>query len=275
MNDLKKILEFTERIGRKAGDKLLVFQKKLDQLEITDKQVFGVASNADVEIEKYIIKNIKKEYPHHDILAEECAHTNYSHHKLAEFAKKEFCWVIDPLDGTNNFLSFSDYFSVSIAFLSFGIPLVGVIYRPGTDECFSAIRDQKATLREKANTSILKKGTNDKKLKDSMLINSSVFTLDPQPDQEFNRYKDLTMASRGVRRFGSAALDLCYLALGHWDGFWGRGLSPWDVAAAMLICREANIKITDYQGVDFTPFSSSIIAARDPFFSRFKQYFSS
>ena len=269
MNDLEKILKFAEETSKRAGEKLLTFQKQLNKLQITDKKSFGVVSNADKEIEKEIIYAIEKEFPSHDILAEESAYEKYSSEQLWEFTKKESCWVIDPLDGTNNFLSSFDYFAVSIAFMSLGRPLVGVVYRPSTGECFSVIKGQNVKVSNKEKSIVLDRNPNTRKLKDGMLVTSSVFSLDPDLNKEFTRLKDMTLASRGVRRFGSAALDLCYLAQGLWDGFWARGLSPWDVAAAGLICQEANVKITDYQGGVYSPFSSSIIAARDPFFTHF------
>ena len=269
INNLEEILMFAKKIGIQAGDKLLSFQSELSKLKVSDKKSFGVASNADKEIEKELITAIEKNFPSHHILAEESAYEKYTNEQLLDFSKKESCWIIDPLDGTNNFLCSSDYFAVSIAFISFGIPQVGLIYRPATSECFSAVKGCGVKLSNKNKDISLKKHSNDKPLNDGMLITSSVFTLNPNINEEFDLLKDMTLKSRGVRRLGSAALDLCYLALGQWDGFWAKGLSPWDTAAAVLICQETQVRVTDYQGRDYSPFSSSIIAARNPFFGRF------
>lgn len=259
----------------RAGDKLLKYRKKLGSLSITSKEAQGVASNADIESEKLIIKGLKKRFPDMNFLAEESAYEQWGGKKeaYAHFRELPFVWAIDPLDGTSNFLSGMDYFAVCIGLLHYGVPYMGVVYRPTTGECWTAIKGEGARYTEDLKTQKFKKigsDKNSKSLKDSLLVTGFSSEKGDVFDREFHLFKSLMCEVRGVRRMGSAALDLCFVASGVFDGFWESGLAPWDVAAAGVIAMESGVKITDYQGRAFHPFQDDFLAGRNPFYQKMK-----
>lgn len=270
---LDAVLKLSLDLAVKASKFLLIKQKKISSLKITNKIAQGIASNADIESEKMIIKGIKEQYPDHFILAEESAYEEYQGEMSRyEYLKaKEWVWIIDPLDGTNNFLNGLDYFSVCISLVNYGEPVVGVVLRPTNGDCFYAVKAKGTNLirfssdfRKKSPVKNLFKKTNDKKVKDSLLVTGFTTEKGPVFDGEFDLFKKMIGKSRGIRRMGSAALDLCYVAVGVFDCFWERGLASWDVSAAGLICQEAGVVVTDYHGQKFHPFQETIIAARAP-----------
>ena len=256
---LDEVLSLSLKLAKNAGDFLLKKQGRISSLKITIKEAQGIASNADVESEKMIINGIKKIYPDHFILAEESAFKEFNGEMSRyEFLKeKEWVWVIDPLDGTNNFLNGLDYFGVCISLVNFGEPVVGVVLRPSNGECFYAIKGKGSKLinlkLKKSKAINLKKTTNKKTLKNSLLVTGFTTEKGPVFEEEFNLFKSMVGKSRGIRRMGSAALDLCYVSKGVFDCFWERGLAAWDVAAAGLICLEAGAVVTDYSGRQFHP----------------------
>lgn len=267
--DLNHTLIFAENLAIKAGKFLLIQSKKIHSLKIKVKEAQGVASNADIESEQMIIKEIKKNFPTHDILAEESAYVDFLGEKSRyEFlAKKDWVWVIDPLDGTNNFLNGLDYYAVCISLVHKGKPVLGVVYRPGNGDLFSAITKKGATFEnkiKKIKRTKISNAKNKKPLKSALLVTGFTTEKGEVFDHEFSVFKNMMGKSRGIRRMGSAALDLCYVSTGIFDCFWERGLAPWDVAAAGLICLEAKVKVTDYSGIAFHPFQETILAARAP-----------
>ncbi len=267
-----EILEFMKDIATKAGNKLVRYQKKLDTLSVSSKQAQGVASEADHASEELIIKAIQKNYPGHSILAEEDAFKKFGDAKeaLDHFKKEEWCWIIDPLDGTHNFLAGMDYFAVCICLAWKGIPQVGLIYRPVTGEAFQAILGEGAFVSNLLTGKRAQKihaTKSSKKLRESMLVTGFATEKGEVFDREFDQFRKIMGHSRGIRRMGSAALDLCYVASGIFSGFWERGLAPWDVAASGLICLESGVKVTNYEGQKFHPFQKTIIAARNPVYS--------
>lgn len=274
-----EVLKFTEELAVKAGKYLLTQTKKIHSLKIKVKEAQGVASNADIESEQLIIKAIKKKFPHHHILGEESAYEDFQGEKSRyEFlAQKEWVWVIDPLDGTNNFLNGLDYYAVCISLVHRGKPIVGVVYRPANGDLFSAIYKKGSTFQNKLKKSkrvSLITPKNTKPLKSALLVTGFTTEKGEVFDHEFSIFKNMMGKSRGIRRMGSAALDLCYVSLGIFDCFWERGLAPWDVAAAGLICLESKVKVTDYNGLPFHPFQETILAARAPLQSEVLKLFS-
>lgn len=257
----------------KAGEKLLKYRSKLGSLEITSKEAQGVASDADIASEKLIVSSLKKKFPHMQFLAEESAYTQWGGKKeaYAHFKEMPYVWAIDPLDGTSNFLSGMDYFAVCIGLLHYGVPYMGVVYRPTTGECWSAIKGEGAQFTPNLNKVKFKKlysESNTKPLKSSLLVTGFSSEKGDVFEQEFRLFKSIMSEVRGVRRMGSAALDLCLVASGVFDGFWESGLAPWDVAAAGVIALEAGVKITDYEGREFHPFQDDFLAGRKPFYSK-------
>ncbi len=276
--ELKDALVFARKMAIDAGDILKVQQRKIDLLKISYKDAQGVASSADLLSEKFIIKKIKESYCHHHILAEEQAFESkgLAKNNYREFKNYDWCWIVDPLDGTNNFLNGSDYFAVSIALAHRGIPILGVVYRPITGDCFYTCSDfvPSKFIRylglnsEKMRAKSLYKEINNKKLSDAILVTGFATEKGRVVDIEFDNFKRMLTKVRAIRRFGSAALDLCYVAAGVWDGFWEMRLSPWDTAAAGLICLNSGVMVTDFKGCEFSPFDSTICAARNSIYNQ-------
>ncbi len=269
----EEALKLSIDLAVKAARLLITKQKKISSLKITNKKAQGIASNADTESEKLIIDGIKKKYPDHFILAEESAYKEYmgemSRYKFLE--EKEWVWIIDPLDGTNNFLNGLDYYGVCISLVHYGEPVVGVVLRPTNGDCFYAIKGKGTKLinfsndfKKKSKPLSLKKAANKKVISDALFVTGFATEKGPIFDEEFALFKSMVGKGRGIRRMGSAALDLCYVARGVFDCFWERGLAAWDVSAAGLICLEANVLVTDYEGQAFHPFQATIVASRAP-----------
>lgn len=266
-------LELSMSLAIKAAKLLLLKQKKISSLKITNKKAQGIASSADTESEKLIVDGIRAKYPDHFILAEETAYTEYMGQmdRYKFLKEKEWVWIIDPLDGTNNFLNGLDYYGICISLVNFGEPVTGLVLRPTNGECFYAIKGRGSKLinftnafKKKSRAVSLKKSTNKKALCDSLLVTGFATEKGPVFDQEFDLFKHMLGKSRGIRRMGSAALDLCYVARGVFDCFWEKGLAAWDVSAAGLICLEAGVKVSDYEGQKFHPFQATIVASRAP-----------
>ena len=269
----EEALELSMELAIKAARLLLLKQKKISSLKITNKKAQGIASSADTESEKLIVDGIRAKYPDHFILAEETAYKEYMGQmdRYKFLKEKEWVWIIDPLDGTNNFLNGLDYYGICISLVNFGEPVTGLVLRPTNGECFYAVKGKGSKLvnftnsfKKKSKPVSLKKSTNKKSLCDSLLVTGFATEKGPVFDQEFDLFKHMLGKSRGIRRMGSAALDLCYVARGVFDCFWEKGLAAWDVSAAGLICLEAGVKVSDYEGQKFHPFQETIVASRDP-----------
>eukprot|EP01008_Symbiontida_sp_HLA12_P000531 NODE_1528_length_587_cov_1.862069_g1515_i0.p1 GENE.NODE_1528_length_587_cov_1.862069_g1515_i0~~NODE_1528_length_587_cov_1.862069_g1515_i0.p1 ORF type:complete len:184 (-),score=60.15 NODE_1528_length_587_cov_1.862069_g1515_i0:35-586(-) len=157
-------------------------------------------------------------------------------------------WTIDPLDGTTNFTHGLSIFSVSIAFSVWGEEKVGVVFNPMTGELFSAVRGRGADLNGRPIHA-----SSARELSESLLVTGFPYLFSeimPDALAVFGRFME---ASRGVRRLGSAALDLCFVACGRFEGFWEQNLNPWDTAAGALIAREAGALVTDFSGAPHRP----------------------
>lgn len=269
----EEALSLSLELAIKAAKFLIKKQKKISSLKITTKIAQGIASNADTESEKIIINGIKKMYPDHFILAEESAYQEYrGEMSRYNFLKeKEWVWIIDPLDGTNNYLNGLDYFGVCISLAHYGEPVVGVVLRPTNGECFFAVKNKGSKIinfsqdfKKKSPAKKLSSAKSKKKLKDALLVTGFTTEKGEMFEQEFALFKSMVGKSRGIRRMGSAALDLCYVAKGVFDCFWEKGLAAWDVSAAGLICLEAGVTVTDYEGQEFHPFQETILASKKP-----------
>ena len=192
-------------------------------------------TTADIECEKKIVEIIKKGYPEHNILAEEDKYKK---------TNSEFTWIIDPIDGTNNSSHGYPFFCTSIALAKKGEVILGVVYNVTSDEFFTAEKGKGAYLNNKKITV----STVDK-LKDALLVTGFYYDRGKQMIRTLDEIRIfLEKKVNGIRRSGSAALDLCFVASGRIDGFWEFTLSPWDFAAAKLITEEAGGKVTDNKG---------------------------
>ncbi|MGV6852935.1 MAG: inositol monophosphatase family protein [bacterium] len=234
------------RAAREAGKLLLKYAQHLQSLIIEEKKPGELVSEADKEAEKIIIQIISSSFPDHAIVAEESG----------KKAGNDYCWIIDPLDGTTNFLHAVPQWSISIALAYKDEIILGVVYDPNLDELFVAQKNKGATL-------------NDKPIhvsKRSSLHNSLIGTGTPYRDLRFvDQYLQIMKqiihsGSAGIRRPGSAALDFAWLACGRYDGFWELALAPWDIAAGALMITEAGGKITDLNGGTEYLSSGNIIA---------------
>ncbi len=264
---LKRLLSDICTIADRAGKRLVRHQKKIDHLKVNFKEAQGAVSQADIDTENFIIKNLERLLPEASFLAEESAFLAYGEKKEAflQFQKKEWVWVIDPLDGTHNFLNGMDYFAVCIGLLYKGNPILGCVHRPRGGEVFTAVIGQGAYIsRGGKRPKKLSPFPNRKSLKNSLLVTGFATEKGELREREFEVFRQIMKECRGVRRMGSAALDLCLVAEGVFDAFWERGLAPWDVAAAGLICQEAGVRVTTYEQEKFHPFQSTIVACRSP-----------
>ena len=214
--------------------------------QVSKKGPIDLVTEMDLEAERIIISRIRESFPDHQILAEE---------KGASQGSEDFRWIIDPLDGTTNYAHGYRFFSVSIALEVGGQIVLGVVYDPVTEELFSARHGEGAWLNDQ---SIGVSGTED--LIDSMLCTG--FSYDQQAmRRNLQLFSRIILESRAVRRDGSAALDLCYLACGRFDGFWELSLHPWDVAAGKLIAEEAGGRITSFDGSPCSIYDAEILAS--------------
>jgi len=168
----------------------------------------------------------------------------------------EFCWYVDPLDGTTNFAHKLPYFSVSIGVRRGHEMVVGVVYDPILDELFCCARGKGSTCNDRPI-----RVSPQKNLGESLLVTGFNYTIRQDCGQVFEHFRNFTMVAQGVRRDGSAALDLCYVACGRYEGFWERALSPWDTAAGTLLVEEAGGRVTQFGGEPFDLYGEEVLAS--------------
>jgi myo-inositol-1(or 4)-monophosphatase len=233
-----------ERLARQAGQILRVGYQKEHQVDY--KGVIDLVTEVDRQSEDYLLGEIRKQFPDHHILAEESGGTRGDGHQ----------WYIDPLDGTVNYAHHIPIFCVSIAYASNGTLSLAAVYDPMRDEMFTAERGCGAILNGRplhvsAATELQK----------SLLVTGFPYDAWDSEFDNFANFVKFAKLTQGVRRLGSAALDLAYVAAGRFDGFWELSLSPWDVAAGGLICEEAGGRVTNVYGeADYISPPQSIVA---------------
>ncbi len=221
------------RAARSAGNILLRYFEHTDTLTIKEKSKNEFVSEVDRAAEEAIIEVLRKAYPDHSILGEESGS-----HK-----GNEFQWVIDPLDGTTNYLHGQPQFSVSIALKYRGQLEHGIIYDPLREEMFSATKGSGAFINDRRIRVTQRKG-----LEGALIGTGFPYRDHSQLDAYLGMFKDMIKDTAGIRRPGSAALDFAYVAAGRLDGFWELGLSEWDFAAGALLVKEAGGTVTDISG---------------------------
>ncbi|HEX8709269.1 MAG TPA: inositol monophosphatase family protein [Pyrinomonadaceae bacterium] len=242
------MLNFAIQTARDAGR--ILSDRFGRALQISSKGVIDLVTEADLAAEKLIVERIKSYYPRHAVLAEESGAT-----AGAAGDRSEWKWIIDPLDGTTNYAHAYPCFCVSIALERDGTLELGVVYDPTRDEVFAAERGQGATLN---GLPIRVSGVDE--LNSAMLCTG--FPYDVRERGDFARhFHNFIMHAQAVRRDGSAALDLAYVACGRFDGFWEEGLRPWDVAAGVLLVAEAGGRVSYYDGSPFNIYSPPIVAS--------------
>lgn len=228
------MLNIAVRAARSAGDIIVRYVDRIDTLSISSKQRNDFVSEVDHLAEQQIISVIRKAYPNHAIVGEETG--EHGRHD-------EYSWVVDPLDGTTNFLHGFPQFAVSIALKCKGKLDQGVIYDPLRQELFTASRGAGAQL-NKRRLRVSKKNS----LEGALLGTGFPFRQQHYLDAYLGMFKALFGPTAGIRRAGAASLDLAYVAAGRLDGFWEIGLSEWDMAAGALLIQEAGGITTDFNG---------------------------
>jgi myo-inositol-1(or 4)-monophosphatase len=239
-------LNIATRAARAAGQVILRSVNNIDTLNITEKQANDYVTEVDQRAEQEIIQVIRRAFPEHAILAEESG----------ESEGNEYQWIIDPLDGTTNFLRGIPQFSVSIALAHKGKLELGVVYDPAKDEMFMASKGNGAQLNDRR-----LRVTQRKTMRGALLGTGFPFRADQDMDLYLKTFKALTPDTAGVRRPGSAALDLAYVAAGRYDAFWEFGLNRWDMAAGAMIVSEAGGVVTDINGSDAFLKSGNVLAS--------------
>lgn len=242
------ILNIAINAALQAGKLILRAQDNVGSLDVQKKGKNDFVTKVDQAAEALIIDTIKKAYPDHAILGEESG--------FQAANKSDHLWIIDPLDGTTNFLHGFPQYCVSIAFQNQGKVTQGVIYDPQRDELFTAIRGSGAKLNERRI-----RVSKVSKLEDALLGTGFPFREFHRLDEYMNFLKKLIPNAAGIRRPGAAALDLAYVAAGRLDGFWEYGLKPWDIAAGGLMVQEAGGYVTTVEGHNEYLESDSILAA--------------
>jgi myo-inositol-1(or 4)-monophosphatase len=241
------MLNFAIETARDAGRLLL--EKFGRGIKVTKKGDINLVTEADLASEAVIIERVKSHFPKHTILAEE------SGTAVAAGGDATWKWIIDPLDGTTNFAHGYPCFCVTIALEHNGEIVVGVTYDPTRNELFAAERGHGATLDGKPI-----RVSDTEELGDALIVTGFPYDFKSRP--QFARHlTDFLIESRGVRRDGSAAIDMAYVACGRFDGFWEEGLNPWDMAAGVLLIEEAGGQVTRYDNSKFSIYSPPIVTS--------------
>lgn len=215
---------------------------------ISSKGLRDLVTEVDILCEEEVIRIIKKRFPDHQFLAEESG--------ASEESSSPGKWIIDPLDGTINYAHGFPCYCVSIGFEYEGEIIVGVVYNPNLDELFVAEKGKGATM-----NSVPISVSSIPKLEDSLLVTGFTPEVVHSQDDNMDIFRDFMKASQAVRRPGSAAIDLCYTAMGRFEGFWELKLHPWDVAAGLLIMEEAGGKVTKLDGTPLSVYDRQILAS--------------
>lgn len=242
MTDLKETAINAAHIGGK-----ILVEGLSEKIKIDFKGEKNLVTQIDKRSEEAIINFIRNKYPGHQILAEEGGEGNES--------PSPYKWIIDPLDGTTNYAHGYPCFCVSIGIEFNGEIILGVVFDPMRDELFYAEKGKGSFLN---NNQIHVSKTDN--LYDSLLVTGFNYDIVEGPGNNFNYFQNFSLKTQGVRRTGSAAIDLCYVASGRFDGFWELKLSPWDVSAGFLIVTEAGGKVTGFAGNKYSIYSKEILA---------------
>lgn len=241
-------LEYVKRVGIGAACKgAAVLRSYFNQrFEINRKGEKDLVTSADTASEAAIIDVISYRFPDHAILAEESGRKD---------GTDGLQWIIDPLDGTTNFAHGIGQYAVSIAFAVDNEIAAGVVLNPESGELFTAVRDKTAELNGRPI-----RVSDTERVSSALLVTGFPYNYQTHIRSLVDRFEKCLAAAQGIRRLGSAALDLCYVACGRFDGFWEQGLQPWDTAAGMLIARQAGATVTDFSGSPFSPEKPELLA---------------
>lgn len=243
---MQPVLSYLENLARQAGAILRAGYDKDHQVNY--KGVIDLVTEVDHLSEAFLLGEVQRDFPDHHIFSEESGVIN---------GNDEHIWYIDPLDGTVNYAHHIPIFTVSIAYASRGRLELGAVYDPMRDEMFTAERGRGAYLNGRR-----LRVSSAAELQKSLLVTGFPYDAWNTDQDNFANFVKFAKLTQGVRRLGSAALDLCYVAAGRFDGFWELALKPWDVAAAGLICEEAGARLTNVNGEpDYISPPQSVVAS--------------
>jgi myo-inositol-1(or 4)-monophosphatase len=249
------MLNTAVKAARKAGSIITRASSEIDRLTVRRKQHNDFVSEVDNAAEEAIIRTLREAYPSHAFLGEEGGASSPA-------AGSEYLWIIDPLDGTTNFLHGFPQYCVSIALKHKGVLQQAVVYDPSRNELFTATRGAGAFLNDRR----IRVSATDK-FEDSLIGTGFPFREFAHFDDYLRMFAAVTRRVAGVRRPGAAALDLAWVAAGRMDGFWEMGLSPWDMAGGALLVREAGGMVSDFEAGEGFLESGRIVAANPKVFS--------
>lgn len=256
--EVRDLLDFCRITATRAGD--ILKQGFHKRKRVTYKGRIDPVTEYDVKSETFITSQIRRKYPKHEILSEEDGATGRN---------SSIRWIIDPLDGTVNYAHGFPIYCVSIAVAEDGQAQAGAVYDPERGEMFSAGRGMGAWL----NTQRLQvSGQN--RLERALLATGFSYDIKTARRNNLGLFARMAKQAQGIRRPGSAAIDLCWLAAGRIDGFWELGLQPWDTAAAVLIVEEAGGKVSRVDGRPYSVFHRDVLAANPKLHSRMRQVLS-
>jgi myo-inositol-1(or 4)-monophosphatase len=233
--DIQNFLTVATQAAEAGGEVLQSFWGKLENVQ--EKTPGNLVTEADTASERMVLDILKTAFPEHRILAEESGASGE--------ITSSYVWAVDPLDGTTNYAHHFPVFSVSIGLLFEGQPIVGVVYNPITDELFTAGLGLGAFLTQNGQSQSIRV-SKTKQVADSLLATGFAYDRREVKDNNYAEFCHFTQVTQGVRRLGSAALDLAYVAAGRFDGYWERGLSPWDMVAGIVLVLEAGGQVSGY-----------------------------
>jgi myo-inositol-1(or 4)-monophosphatase len=239
------LLEAAVAAGQEAGALLLEYAGAGFHIEY--KNPINLVTDADHAAEQCIIDRLKTLFPAHRFLAEEQG-------RLEE-AQSPYLWIIDPLDGTTNFAHGYPAYCVSIGLEYEGRCVLGAIFDPSRNELFTAIEHRGAQLNGRPIHV-----SDTRALDRSLLVTGFAYDIRETPRNNLNHFSSFALKAQGLRRTGSAALDLCYVAAGRFDGFWEVRLHPWDMAAGSVIVREACGRLSNFSGKDLSIYGQELVA---------------
>jgi myo-inositol-1(or 4)-monophosphatase len=240
-----KELEIAHHAARAAGKILTSIFGQVNH--IIKKGRIDLVTEADLEAEKIILKTIRRNFPKDSILSEESGKQKHTSGRT---------WLVDPLDGTTNFAHGLPFFAVSIALEIEKEIVLGIVYNPKMGEYYEAVRGEGSRLNNRPIN--VSKTSN---LNESLLATGFPYSIHEKPEEVIKFFSKMVVRAQGIRRPGSAAVDLCYVATGRFDGFWEQDLNPWDTAAGIVIVEEAGGKVTTFKGEPYSPFRKTIVAA--------------
>jgi len=254
--DLEKLSSEVCQLARSTGHYLKSEIHKLTRAQVESKGLHNFVSYVDKTSEKQLMQSLKQLLPEAGFIAEESPEAKTS---------EDFNWIIDPLDGTTNFIHNLPIFSISIALMEKNEIILGVVYEPNMDECFYAWKGSDAYMNNK-----LIKVSSATTIKDGLFATGFPYYDYSMLDNYLQMFRYLIENSHGLRRMGSAAVDLAYVACGRFDGFYEYSLQPWDVAAGSLIVERAGGLLSDFSGTNNYIFGKEIIATNKKIFDEFK-----